>query len=76
MQEANAKSMPAGSVSVQAQGIEAAADAGDVRSPETYIGYSRAEHFASPGGIKPDSEHIYAAPEHPGFNQWGLAENG
>ncbi len=73
LQEANAKPMVAGSVSVQAQGIEAAADLSDVRSPETYIGYSRAEHFASPGGIKPDSEHVYTAPEHPGFNEWGLA---
>ena len=34
-------------VSVDAQGIEAAADWDDLQSPETYIGYER----ASPGGV-------------------------
>ncbi len=33
-----------------ATGVEAAADNNDVRSPETYVGYDRAENFASPGG--------------------------
>ncbi len=73
LKEANAKAMPAGPASVHGQGVEAAADTADVRSPETYIGYARAEHFASPGGIKRDAEQLYVAPEHPGLNQWGLA---
>jgi thiol-disulfide isomerase/thioredoxin len=70
--ERAAKPMPANMVSVHAQGVEAASDAGDVRSPETYIGWARAEHFASPGGIREDKEKLYAAPAQPKLNQWGL----
>jgi thiol-disulfide isomerase/thioredoxin len=50
--ERAAKPMPSGAISVHAQGVEAAADASDVRSPETYIGFGRAERFASPGGFR------------------------
>jgi thiol-disulfide isomerase/thioredoxin len=73
LKEANAKPMPASAVSVHGQGVQAAADMNDVRSPETYIGYARAEHFASPGGIKQDAEHLYIEPAHPRLNEWGLA---
>src|ERR1700743_498061 len=44
LQERAAKPMAASMVSVHAQGVEAEADAHDVRSPETYIGFARAEH--------------------------------
>jgi thiol-disulfide isomerase/thioredoxin len=70
--ERDAKPMASGMVSVHAVGVEAASDLNQVGSPETYIGYARAEHFASPGGIKRDAEQLYAAPEHPELNQWGL----
>jgi thiol-disulfide isomerase/thioredoxin len=73
LKEANAKAMPASMVSVQAQGVQAAADVNDVHSPETYIGYARAEHFASPGGIKRDAEQLYTEPTHLQLNEWGLA---
>lgn len=73
LKEANAKSMPSGAASVHGQGVEAAADMNNVASPETYIGYARAAHFASPGGIKPDVEQTYSAPGQPGLNEWGLA---
>src|SRR5262249_702126 len=36
-------------VAVNATGAEAAADMRNVLSPETYIGYERAENFVSPG---------------------------
>lgn len=72
LKEANAKPMPASSVSVQGQGDQAAADASDMHSPETYIGYARAEHFASPSGIKRDAEQLYTEPAAPRLNQWGL----
>jgi thiol-disulfide isomerase/thioredoxin len=72
LQERAGTPMPAGAVRVQAQGLEAASDAGDVRSPETYIGYTRAEHFASPGGIRPDGDKTYTAPAQPRLNEWGL----
>jgi thiol-disulfide isomerase/thioredoxin len=73
LQERAANPMPAGTVDIHAQGVEAASDANDVRSPETYIGYARAGHFASPGGIKEDSAKNYAAPAQPRLNEWGLA---
>ncbi|WP_144114107.1 cytochrome c biogenesis protein DipZ [Paraburkholderia sp. BCC1886] len=56
-----------------AQGVEAAADNADMQSPETYIGYPRAENFASPGGEAQDKLHTYAAPSQPDVNDWGLA---
>jgi thiol-disulfide isomerase/thioredoxin len=73
LKEANAKPMAAGMASVQGQGVEAAADARDVRSPETYIGYARADSFVSPGGLKHDSEKTYAAPTRLRLNEWGLS---
>lgn len=74
LRERNEQSVvPAGFVSVRGTGTEAAADMTDVRSPETYIGYERAEHFASPGGLKHDSPRRYAAPGSLTLNQWSLA---
>src|SRR4051794_17820053 len=37
-------------VSVVGVGVEAEADWDHLRTPETYLGYGRSEHFASPGG--------------------------
>jgi thiol-disulfide isomerase/thioredoxin len=73
LKESNAKTMPAGTVGVQGQGVQAAADVNDIRSPETYIGYARAEHFVSSGGIKRDAEQLYTEPAHLRLNDWGLA---
>jgi len=60
-------------VSVDAHGVEAAADWGSVKSPETYVGYERAEHFASPGGAVWDKRRVYAAPARLRLNHWALA---
>lgn len=75
LKEANAKPMVASTVAVHAQGVQAAADTNDVYSPETYIGYARAAHFASPGGFKRDREQLYGEPQHLRLNQWGLTGN-
>jgi hypothetical protein len=72
LQERDGKPLSTDAVNVHAQGVEAAADMNDVRSPETYIGYARAEHFASPGGIRQDAEKNYTGPTQPTLNQWGL----
>ena len=32
-----------------------------MKSPETYVGYNRADNFVSPGGIVEDENHDYAA---------------
>jgi thiol-disulfide isomerase/thioredoxin len=72
LQERAGKAMPAGAVNVQAQGVEAAADTDDVESEETYIGYARANHFSSPGGIKRDADQAYTVPARLRQNEWGL----
>jgi thiol-disulfide isomerase/thioredoxin len=69
--EAGKTGLPAGLVAVNAAGAEAAPDTNDVKSPETYVGYMRAESFVSPGGAVRDGAHVYA-PGTPGLNQWGL----
>ncbi|KVS14983.1 cytochrome c biogenesis protein DipZ [Burkholderia multivorans] len=69
----DALNVPVGLAGSPAQGALAAADSADVRSPETYVGYARAEDFASPGGVVRDAPHRYDAPAHPALNDWGLA---
>ncbi|TCW84187.1 cytochrome C biogenesis protein [Burkholderia sp. SRS-46] len=68
-----ALNVPVGLAGAPAQGAQAAADSADVRSPETYVGYARAENFASPGGMVRDAAHRYDAAARPGLNDWGLA---
>jgi thiol-disulfide isomerase/thioredoxin len=74
LQDAGNKNVPTGLVSVNASGAEAASDAGDVKSPETYVGYDRGNHFVSPGGVVADKDHAYAAGE-PQLNEWSLTGN-
>jgi cytochrome c biogenesis protein CcdA/thiol-disulfide isomerase/thioredoxin len=58
-------------VDVKATGAEAAADMLDIQSPETYVGYERAENFASPGGVAQDQAKTYSADVRQ-LNEWGL----
>jgi len=60
-------------VSVEGLGVEAEADWGNLHTPETYLGYGRSEHFASPGGAAFDQRHAYELPQRLPFNRWGLA---
>jgi cytochrome c biogenesis protein CcdA/thiol-disulfide isomerase/thioredoxin len=62
----------AGMVTVQASGAEQAADSPDVLSPETYIGYNRAERFVSPGGADEDESAKYTQGTLR-LNDWSLA---
>jgi hypothetical protein len=61
------------SVSIEAQGPEAGADWGSLKSPETYIGHQKAENFASPGDLATNTRRVYAVPPRLGLNQWALA---
>ena len=74
LKDAGNKNVPTGIVSVNASGAEVASDAGDVKSPETYVGYDRGNHFVSPGGVVVDKDHTYAAGE-PQLNGWSLTGN-
>src|SRR5262245_21802831 len=60
-------------VSVDAGGVEAAADWDSLRSPENYVGYERTEDFASPGGAVLDTPHVYAVPARLRLNHWALS---
>ena len=61
-----------GSVAVKASGAEAASDVSAVGSPETYLGFAKAENFISPGGLLRNGSHRYDAPP-PRLNQWALS---
>ena len=69
--EAGRTTVPAGAVVVDARGAEAPSDESNVLSPETYVGYDRAERFVSPGGATPDVATAYADGD-PRLNEWGL----
>ncbi len=71
--EAGQDNVPADVVAVNAQGAEAAGDARNTQSPETYVGYARAERFAAPGGAVRDQPHVYAGAPPLNLNQWTLA---
>jgi thiol-disulfide isomerase/thioredoxin len=62
-------------VSVDPRGLEVAANWLDQRSPETYVGYERAQNFASPGGAVRGIRSIYAAPSRLEVNEWALLGN-
>src|SRR5262249_38076892 len=44
-------------------------------SPEAYLGYERAESFASPGGVARDKGHVYTVPGQFRLNEWALSGN-
>ena len=75
LKEANGTPASVSEVRADGQGVQASADLKDVHSPETYIGYARAERFSSPGGIRRDKDQFYIAPKRPHLNEWGLSGN-
>ena len=60
-------------VSVDAGGLEAAADWSSLRSPENYVGYGRTRGFASPEGAAPDKPRMYGLPARLRLNDWALS---
>jgi len=69
--EAGNAAVPADIVAVSATGAEAASNYSVVKSPETYIGYARAENFISPGGAVKDQSAAYAGTP-AALNEWAL----
>jgi thiol-disulfide isomerase/thioredoxin len=70
--EAGGKSLPDPLDDAAGQGVSAAADTANVASPETYLGYARAENFRSPGSFARDAVKNYAVPDRLALNQWAL----
>jgi cytochrome c biogenesis protein CcdA/thiol-disulfide isomerase/thioredoxin len=56
---------------VDLSGASAAAQRDTLRSPETYLGFVRADRFVSPGGLARDSARNYDLAE-TALNQWAL----
>jgi cytochrome c biogenesis protein CcdA/thiol-disulfide isomerase/thioredoxin len=73
--EAGVGHLPEATLKIKDEGVEAAADEKNVKSPETYIGYERAEKFASPGGAAHDEAKSYAVPSELQLNEWALSGN-
>jgi cytochrome c biogenesis protein CcdA/thiol-disulfide isomerase/thioredoxin len=72
LRENGATSLSNEAVNVSATGVEAAPDRQGPHSPETYIGYHRAEHFASVEPVAHDSRKLYTPQPRLSLNQWAL----
>lgn len=55
------------------RGAEAPPAWKNLRSPETYLGYARAENFSSPGNFKPDTSKGYETAANLQLNHWSLS---
>ena len=68
--ERNGRAVTGGVAQVQATGVEAASEG--AQSPETYLGYAKAERFASTVPMSHGDPVVYAAPSALTLNQWAL----
>ena len=71
LRESGATGIDESLVRITANGAEAPPST-DVQSRETYVGYARAENFASRERLARDSRRTYNPPVRPALNQWGL----
>jgi thiol-disulfide isomerase/thioredoxin len=71
--EAGARDVDRTPTPVEPTGLEVAADWGQVKSGETYLGYDRTQDFVSAAGTVLDARHVYAAPRELRLNQWALS---
>jgi thiol-disulfide isomerase/thioredoxin len=71
LEENGATGLSGSAVRIPAKGVEAP-PSDDGQSPETYIGYRRAENFASPERVAQDARATYSSPANPSLNEWGL----
>ena len=71
LEEAGAKNLPDPLDDAAGAGVSAKSDAANVESPETYVGYARAENFAA-GAVARDSVKSYEVPGSLALNQWAL----
>ena len=73
LKENGATDLDTNVVSVSGEGVEAAPDFLNERSPETYLGYRQAVHFASPERLAQGSQRVYSSPARLALNQWALS---
>ena len=58
-----------------AEGAEAPADVPNLKSPETYLGYEKAERFATPADQLLNIARKYSVPSRLRLNEWALSGN-
>ncbi|MGF6282470.1 cytochrome c biogenesis protein DipZ [Pseudomonas silensiensis] len=73
LREAGAAKVADGLINASAEGVQLAPDMNEVQSPETYVGYQRAEHFVPETSLVPDKVSAYSAPSQLALNDWSLA---
>ena len=73
LKEAGSTRSAMGLTQVDAGGVQLAASMDEVASPETYLGYERAENFTSILKAVHDRTTTYLEPQEPRLNTWGLA---
>lgn len=73
LMEAGARDLPEPLADAAGEGVAAPSNSAQVASPETYVGFARAENFASPGGIVREAAKSYALPKSLALNQWALS---
>ncbi|MGF6515520.1 cytochrome c biogenesis protein CcdA/thiol-disulfide isomerase/thioredoxin [Pseudomonas sp. BT76 TE3572] len=73
LREAGAAKVADGLINASAEGVQLAPDMNEVQSPETYVGYQRAENFVPETSLVPDKVSAYSAPSQLALNDWSLA---
>jgi cytochrome c biogenesis protein CcdA/thiol-disulfide isomerase/thioredoxin len=72
LREAGAAKVADGLINASAEGVQLAPDMNEVQSPETYVGYQRAEHFIPETSLVPDKVSAYSASSQLALNDWSL----
>ena len=72
LREAGATNVAGGLIEANAKGVEQAPDMNEVQSPETYLGFQRAEHFVSTGTLATDKLVNYPVAGNLALNDWTL----
>jgi cytochrome c biogenesis protein CcdA/thiol-disulfide isomerase/thioredoxin len=72
LREAGATKVDDGLINADAKGVQLAPDMNEVQSPETYVGFQRAEHFVPDSGLAPDKDSAYRPPSQLALNDWSL----
>jgi len=72
LREAGAVKVSDGLINAKADGVQMAPDSNEVQSPETYVGYQRAEHFVPETALVPDKVAAYNPPAQLALNDWSL----
>ena len=72
LREAGAKNVAEGLIKADAKGVQQAPDMNEVQSPETYLGFQRAENFVTTGTLASNQVANYPAAGKLALNNWTL----